>query len=218
MALESRTVEELRGRVALVTGVGRRAGIGAAIARELSAAGADVLISYLHAYDAAQPWGADPDMPGALLAELRQSAKAEARVFDLTQPDAPELLFGAAVECFGRVDILVNNAAHWEAGGADRIDAAQLDRHYAVNTRAPVLLCVELARRHPRGLPGRIINISSGQSRSAMPGELAYAVSKAALDVLTTTLAAECCAYNRAPCRERRTSSVDARWLQALPA
>lgn len=75
MALESRTVEELRGRVALVTGVGRRAGIGAAIARELSAAGADVFISYLHAYDAAQPWGADTDMPGALLAAPRDVAR-----------------------------------------------------------------------------------------------------------------------------------------------
>jgi 3-oxoacyl-[acyl-carrier protein] reductase len=95
------------------------------------------------------------------------------------------------VERFGRVDILINNAAHWEAGGIDQTYAEQLDRHYAVNVRATVLLCAEFARRKDPATPGRIINITSGQGHSPMPGEIAYVVTKAALDALTLTLGAE---------------------------
>ena len=71
------------------------------------------------------------------------------------------------------------------------VDADQLDRHYAVNTRATVLLCQEFVRRWPGERGGRIISISSGQSYSAMPGEIAYVVTKAAIEALTVTLAAE---------------------------
>jgi 3-oxoacyl-[acyl-carrier protein] reductase len=69
----------LRNRVALVTGATRRLGIGAAIARELAAAGADVLISFYRAYDATMPWGVARDEPEALIEELRQiGVRAEA--------------------------------------------------------------------------------------------------------------------------------------------
>ena len=181
----------LRDRVALVTGVGRRAGIGAAIARELARAGATVFVSFFRRYDQAQPWGSDDAMPEALLLELRAHGEADGCELDLSDPTAPAALFAAARRRFGRVDVLVNNAAHWEAGGIERIDAAQLDRHFAVNARAAVLLCAEFARQTLDGTPGRIVNITSGQGRGPMPGELAYAVTKAALDALTLSLSAE---------------------------
>ena len=182
---------DLKDRVALVTGVGRRAGIGAAIARELARAGANVFVSFLRRYDEAQSWGGDAAMPEALLQELRSHAEADGCELDLSDPTAPAALFAAARRRFGRVDILVNNAAHWEAGGIERVDASQLDRHFAVNARAAVLLCAEFARHKAAGSPGRIVNITSGQGLGPMPGELAYAVTQAALDVLTVSLSAE---------------------------
>ena len=89
----------------------------------------------------------------------------------MSDASAPTQLVDAAITRFGRLDILVNNAAHSERGGIDDIDAGQLDRHYAVNTRATVLLCRAFARRAPTLGPGRIVNITSGQGRGPMPGE-----------------------------------------------
>jgi 3-oxoacyl-[acyl-carrier protein] reductase len=180
----------LKDRVALVTGVGRRVGIGAAIARELAGAGAKVFVSFLRRYDEAQSWGGDAAMPEALLRELRSHAEADGCELDLSDPTAPATLFAAARRRFGRVDILVNNAAHWESGGIEQVDASQLDRHFAVNARAAVLLCAEFVRHKVDGTPGRIVNMTSGQGLGPMPGELAYAVTKAALDVLTVSLSA----------------------------
>jgi 3-oxoacyl-[acyl-carrier protein] reductase len=187
---------ELAGRVALVTGVGRRAGIGAAIARELAGAGANVFLSFLRAYDAAQPWGADDGMPESLLEELRRDVEVFALELDLSNTGAPAALFAEARRRFGHVDILVNNAAMCEPGGLDQIDAAQLDRHFAVNARAAVLLSAELIRHRDASRPGRIVNITSGQGWAPMPGELAYAVTKAALDALTISLAADLAGRN----------------------
>jgi 3-oxoacyl-[acyl-carrier protein] reductase len=164
--------------VALVTGVSRRAGIGAAIARELVAAGATVVPAGFRAYDEAASWGADEPVDGGIDA-------------DLGTPDAPARLFDEAVRRHGHVDVLVNNAAHWAAGSLGETDAEQLDRHWTVNLRAVVLLCRELARRLPPGTPGRIINVTSGQGREPMPGEIAYVVTKAGLDALTRTIAVE---------------------------
>jgi 3-oxoacyl-[acyl-carrier protein] reductase len=182
---------ELEGRVALVTGVTRRAGIGAAIAKELARAGAKVFVAFFPKYDRAQPWGVQEGEPAALLDELGALSEVTGTELDLSLPSAPRELVERAVAHFGRVDILVNNAAHWEAGSIDEVGAAQLDRHYAVNTRAPVLLCAEFVRSTATLGWGRIINITSGQGRGPMPGELAYVVTKAALDALTLTLSVE---------------------------
>jgi 3-oxoacyl-[acyl-carrier protein] reductase len=177
--------------VALVTGVTRRAGIGAAIARELASAGAKVFVAFFRNYDRAQPWGVGPSEPSTLIQELSALSEVSGLEIDLSLPAAPKELIEQALARFGRLDILVNNAAHWEGGGLERIDAAQLDRHYAVNTRAAVLLCAEFARATTTLGSGRIINITSGQGAGPMPGELAYVVTKAALDAFTVTLAAE---------------------------
>jgi 3-oxoacyl-[acyl-carrier protein] reductase len=182
---------ELEGRVALITGVTRRAGIGAAIARELANAGAKLFIAFFRKYDQRQPWGLEESETDALLDELRAVSDVRGLEIDLGLPSAPRELIERTLSQFGRIDILVNNAAHWEPGGVDHVDAAQLDRHYAVNTRATVLLSVEFARCEPSPGPRRIVNITSGQGAGPMPGELAYVVTKAALDALTITLSAE---------------------------
>src|SRR6187402_472053 len=176
------SARELTGRVAVITGVGRRAGLGARIASELARAGAKLLLFYHRDYDARQAWGADAAMPALLLEELAPSTAAYAKDVDLGDPEAAFAVFSEVERRFGTAHILVNNACYWEGGDLARADAAQLDRHYAVNTRAAVLLCREFVRQLPLGTAGRIINITSGQGHAPMPGELAYAVTKAALD------------------------------------
>ncbi len=182
---------DLDGKVALVTGVGRRRGIGTAICRTLASRGTDVIFSYWKVYGGA-PWAADEDEPDTLLEELRAMGIRAAGVeIDLSRPESPEELLDAATERLGRPSILVNNAAHSERDGFERLDAATLDAHYAVNVRAAALLCVEFARRYPGGPGGRIVNLTSGQSQGPMVGELAYAASKGAIEAFTVTLAAE---------------------------
>jgi 3-oxoacyl-[acyl-carrier protein] reductase len=186
----------LAGRVALVTGASRRAGIGAAIATELAHAGAHLALTFFRDYDRGQAWGLQADETEDLIENLRAITEVHAVEMDLSHASAPRELIENVKSTFGRIDILVNNAAHWEPGGLDVVDAACLDRHYAVNTRATVLLCAEFSRcSHPGG-PRHLIHITSGQGSGPMPGELAYVVTKASIDALTITLAHELAAQN----------------------
>ncbi len=177
-------------RTALVTGAGRRAGIGAEICRRLARAGFDVVYSYWQPYDSTMPWGADPDLPAELEDELRAlGVRCAGIALDLSQPDAAVRLLDAAAERIATPSVLVNNAAVSLDSDMWTLDAAGLDAHYAVNLRATALLCVELARRHRAGTGGRIINLTSGQSLGPMPSELAYAATKGAIEALTVSLA-----------------------------
>jgi 3-oxoacyl-[acyl-carrier protein] reductase len=184
--------ESLRGRVALVTGASRRRGIGTAICHALAGRGADVFFTHWVPFDRTQPVGADPETPDALRAELRSvGVRAESVEIDLSLPESPERLLDAATERLGAPSILVNNAAYSTRDGFENLDARTLDAHYAVNVRAMALLSVGFARRYPGGPGGRIINLTSGQSLGPMPGELAYAATKGAIEAFTVTLAAE---------------------------
>ncbi len=166
----------------MVTGAGRHRGIGAAICQALADNGADVYFTH---------WDEGEDRPEALLRELRdKDVRAGAIELDLSLPESPERLLDAVVERFGAPSILVNNAAHSTIDGFETLDATILDAHYAVNLRATALLCVLFARRF-EGETGRIINLTSGQSLGPMPGELAYAATKGAIEAFTRTLAAE---------------------------
>jgi 3-oxoacyl-[acyl-carrier protein] reductase len=186
------TIGDLRGRVALVTGVGRRRGIGSAVCRELASRGADIVLSYWKPYDREMPWASDEDEPEALLGELRAAGvRAEGVEADLSRPDTPQLLLDAAEERVGIPSILVNVAAYSARDGFEALDAETLDAHYAVNVRAMALLSVLFARRYPGGPGGRIVNFSSGQSLGPMPGELAYIMTKGAIEAFTRTLAVE---------------------------
>ena len=172
----------LRGRVAVVTGAGRRRGIGAATCRVLTEKGADVLFTH---------WDDGESEPKVLLEELRVvGVRAEEIELDLSWPGSPESLLDAAVERLGPPSILVNNAAYSTRDGYEVLDVAILDAHYTVNLRATALLSVLFARRF-EGRSGRIINLTSGQSLGPMPGELAYAATKGAIEAFTRTLAAE---------------------------
>ena len=181
----------LRGRVAVVTGVSRRAGIGFATASRLAALGADLFLHSFAPFDAAQPWGADSAGIAPLLADLRSlGVKAEAVEADFADPDAPHAVMAAAVQAFGHVDILVANHAYSTLGTLEELTAAQIDAHLGVNVRGSLLLTQAFAAQHDGRAGGRVILMTSGQHLHPMPGELAYAASKGALHQLTASLAA----------------------------
>jgi 3-oxoacyl-[acyl-carrier protein] reductase len=185
----------LRGRVALVTGVSRRAGIGYAIASRLAALGAGLFLHHYAPHDRDQPWGADPDGQQAVVDGVRAAladpaATVEHAEFDLARPDAPDRLVAAAVEAFGHVDVLVCNHARSGADGPlGTLDAAMLDAHWTVNTRATILLAQAFAAAHDGRPGGRIVFLTSGQDLGPMVDEVAYATSKGALASITRTLA-----------------------------
>lgn len=175
--------------VALVTGVSRRIGIGAAVARRLADSGMDLFLHSFGPHDAEQPWGADPDGPESIVADVRtRGGRVEHLALDLADPDAPARLVATAREELGPIDVLVANHARSSAFALDDLTADELDLTYAVNTRATLLLVKEFAAQAAG--PGRVVLMTSGQHRGPMPGELPYVASKGALHQLTASLAA----------------------------
>ncbi|MFS0836786.1 SDR family oxidoreductase [Paenibacillus sp. 1P03SA] len=184
--------KEDRSPVAIVTGVSRRIGIGAAVCRALAAKGMDVMFTSWSAFDKAMPWGADEEGPDAIQRELTRSGiRCERLEIDQSDPEAAKRIIDETEKRLGFPDVLVNNAAYSVNDGYEKLDAAVLDAHYAVNMRGTALLSVEFGRRFSRGSGGRIINLTSGQSLGPMRGEIAYAATKAAVEAMTVTLAAE---------------------------
>jgi len=183
-------------RSALVTGVSRQAGIGAAIARALARDGADIFITYYRPYDRAAGLAVDADEPQRILNDLRGwNIRAEGLELDLSDPKAPKELFDHVQASWGQISILVNNATCSLRDGIEKLSPEHIDQHYVVNIRAMALLCAEFVRRfrviRSQGVYGRIINLSSGQGLASMPGELAYAATKGAVDAFTRSLSAE---------------------------
>jgi 3-oxoacyl-[acyl-carrier protein] reductase len=185
----------LRGRVALVTGVSRRAGIGYAIARRLAALGAGLFLHHYGPHDDEQPWGGDPDGPDSIAAGVAEAlADGQASVrhtqLDLADADAPSRLVSAATAAAGHLDILVcNHARSGGDGPLGALDAAMLDAHWAVNTRSAILLAQAFAAQHDGRPGGRIVFMTSGQDLGPMRNEVAYATAKGALASITRTLA-----------------------------
>jgi 3-oxoacyl-[acyl-carrier protein] reductase len=181
----------LEGRVAVVTGVSRRAGIGFAVARELLGAGARVLVHSWAAHDAEQPWGADAGGVDGILEELGGAGERLGHVAaDFAEAEAPGRVVRRAVELFGGVDIVVANHARSSYQGLAEVTAEELDLCWAVNARASVLLTQAFAAAHDDERPGgRVILFTSGQHLGPMPGELPYAISKGAIHQMTLSLA-----------------------------
>ncbi|MBA4543606.1 MULTISPECIES: SDR family oxidoreductase [Thermoactinomyces] len=181
---------KLNGKIALVTGAGRKKSIGTAICRQLAGQGADIFFTYWQDHDGmeSEKW------PDRLCSEIQSlGVKCRHLELDLADPNAPDRLLDAVVENLGLPSILVNNAAHSTRDGFMALDAKTLDDHYYVNVRATCLLSVEFARRLQQAKQnwGRIINLISGQGQGPMPGELAYVASKGAIEAFTLTLSAE---------------------------
>jgi 3-oxoacyl-[acyl-carrier protein] reductase len=179
----------LDGRAAVVTGAGRRAGIGFATARRLAAAGASVLVHAWTPYDLAE-YDVDAAEPEAALAELRASGTTVELVqADFADPNAPAAVIAAARDAFGHVDILVVNHARSGHVPLEGITAEHLDAFLHENVRASLLLVKEFAAQHDGRPGGRVILMTSGQHIAPMAREVAYAVSKGALHQATKTLA-----------------------------
>ena len=182
------------GRVALVTGVSRRQGIGFAVARRLLADGGHVVIHSWSPHDAEQPWGADADGVEGVLEALGGIGPRLAHVeADLADPAAPARVVAHAVKAFGAIDVLVANHARSSSVSLEDVTAQELDRCWAVNARAVVLLVQAYAaqRDHARGdgRSGRIVLFTSGQHLAPMADELPYAVTKGAVHQMTRSLA-----------------------------
>ena len=176
--------------VALVTGVGRLRGIGRAVCVELAQRGFDIFFTYWSDYDQAMPWSVAADEPAQIQAELTaMGVRCESFELDLSLEDSVNTLLNTVEQVLGPPRILINNATYSTKTGIDTLTASELDRHYAVNLRATTLLTLEFIRRFELGAGGRIINLTSGQSLGPMSDEIAYAVTKGAIETLTTTLA-----------------------------
>jgi 3-oxoacyl-[acyl-carrier protein] reductase len=223
----------LANRVAVVTGANNPHGIGAGIARALAAEGAWV---FLHGYREGWKGGRQVEEAGreendggsepgevfynrqgrkpldeVLLSIREAGGQAEGTEGDLAEPGLIPYLFQQAEEAFGPVEILVNNAAAWEADTfvpadqklpneavelwTDRpqlVSAASFDHIFAVNARAVALMMTEFARRHVErgGRWGRIVNISTAGAY-VFPSEVSYGASKLALEGYTRSAAIE---------------------------
>lgn len=188
----SRDPFPLRGRSVVVTGVSRRAGIGYATACRLAAYGASVFCHHYAPHDRLQPWG-DDDIEAVLdgvRAHLLDDAQIADMHEDLAEPDGPVRVIERAVQQLGAIDALVCNQAMSGSDGAlGELGAEDLDRHWAVDARASILLAQEFLRQHRDGRAGSIVFLTSGQGLGPMPGEIAYAAAKAAIAGITTTIA-----------------------------
>ncbi|MGW7263589.1 SDR family oxidoreductase [Streptomyces sp. NPDC054842] len=166
----------LTGRTALVTGGGR--GIGRGISERLGRDGARVAVHYGTNAAAARETVAAIEAAGG---------SAFAVGVELGAPGDAEALWDAFDRQADGLDILVNNAGIGTSNAFDRIDEAEYDRLFAVNVKAPHFITRLGMSRLRDG--GRVVNISSGLARAAvMPDKMAYAMTKAALDVLTRDL------------------------------
>ena len=187
----------LRGKVALVTGAGRKAGLGQAIGRRLAAAGATVVLHDRGATAGdiapAHGVGTATDLE-AVADELRAEGGNVATITaDLLDADAIEKMVASVGERFGRLDILVNNAGIGFLFGP-LVDMAidHFDAVLGVNLRAPAIAIRHAARLMiAKGEGGRIINIASQAGKSGFAFASAYTASKHGLIGLTRSAALE---------------------------
>ena len=173
-------MKRVEGKVAIVTGAAQ--GIGATYAQALAAEGAKIVVSDI--------------IDGEATAAAIRAARGEA-VFlkaDVSDEASVTAMVAAAEKAFGRIDILVSNAAIYANLKMKRfedIDSAEWDRVMAVNVRGAFFCAKAVAPAMRRGGYGRIINIASGTVFKGTPGFLHYVTSKGAIVAMTRALARE---------------------------
>lgn len=172
--------QPLRGKTALVTGAARR--VGAAIARQLHAAGANLVLHYR---------GAEADAAG-LEAELNHARAGSAVKLkgDLLAPIAPQALVSAALDRYKRLDILVNNASSFYPTAVGEIETAHWEELAGSNLRSPLFLA-QAAAPHLAKVQGAIVNITDIHAERPLKGYVVYSIAKAGLAALTRSLALE---------------------------
>jgi enoyl-[acyl-carrier protein] reductase III len=168
----------LKGKVALVTGGSR--GIGRAITLKLAAEGADVIINYFRKLGAAELTAKEASDMGVVSHIIKAN---------VGEPEKIDSMFDEIEAKFGKLDILINNAASGVARSALELDDRGWDWTMDINARA-FLLCAQRAARLMKN-GGKMVSISSLGSRLVMPIYTAVGVSKAALEALTRYLAIE---------------------------
>lgn len=175
----------LEGRVAVVTGSSR--GIGKAIALAMAQAGAHVVINYL----------ANRDLAEEVAREARaMGVQALVVGADVSQRADVERLFSQVLETFGRIDILVNNAAAFQpAVPVVDLPEEEWDRVIAVNLKGQFLCARAAARQMIQQRSGVIINISSLGAQVVMHDMAAYCASKGGVETFTRALALELAQY-----------------------
>jgi 3-oxoacyl-[acyl-carrier protein] reductase/pteridine reductase len=169
--------EPLAGKSVLVTGGGRR--IGRSIALAMARAGADVAISWR----ASQP---EAEQTAAAIAALGRRALAVH--CDVRSEASVRATVAATVASFGRLDVLVNNAAVFASAALESLSLDQWNEVFETNARGPFLVTRE-ALPHVRAAHGRVINIGSLGASHAWAGHAHYCASKAALHMLTQAMA-----------------------------
>ena len=197
----------LKNRVALITGANNPQGIGATTALAFAREGAKVALVYKKVPRLFDKTKTDCD--GAdryFAANAGDATRVESRLqkmnadyliieSDITDEAAVKEIYATVLDRFGRVDILVNNAAEGDMDGLDtieRITPSVIDDTFAVNVRGSILMTRELIRH--RGDYGRIINLSTDSSQ-IFAGQIAYGASKASLEALTRSIALEVAKY-----------------------
>ncbi len=170
-------IQTLAGKSVLVTGGAKR--IGREIALTLARAGADMTITYRTSPEEAARTVRDIEALGRRVLAIECNVRSEPSV---------RAAIAATVAHHGRLDVLVNNAAIFEAAPLDRISLEQWDAVFETNVRGPFLVARE-ALAHLRAAQGRIVNIGSLGGLHAWPSHAHYCASKAALHMLTEAMA-----------------------------
>ncbi len=163
----------LTGKVAIVTGAS--GGIGAACARALARDGAAVLIHYR-----SKPADAEA-VAAAIVADGGQAATVQA---DQLRYEAAGAIVQAAVDAFGKVDILVNNSGAIAFARLEALTPEIVTQQFAINAFAPLYL-IQAALPHFPADGGAIVNITSNLVNAPMASAVAYSAAKAALDTMT---------------------------------
>jgi 3-oxoacyl-[acyl-carrier protein] reductase len=171
-------MNKLTGKVGIVTGASK--GIGAAIAAALAAEGASVVVNYASSKEGADAVVAAITAAGGTAIAVRGDVSKAADV---------QGIIDAAIDAYGRLDILVNNSGVYEFSPLEEITEAQFHKHFNVNVLG-LLLTTQAAVRH-LGEGASIINIGSIVTRITPAGSAVYTGSKGAVDAITGVLARE---------------------------